>query len=275
MYSPMLQRHIALARVPLDRTKPGSTVKLELPVNHRYEYFDAAVAPAAALQPGTEDRLMAKSTSAPAPAGTAARRRPRRQTGGARVEPNGVPPTAAPAIARYDAIVIGAGHNGLVNGAYLAKAGLKTLILERRHLVGGAAITEELRPGFWFTTFSYALSLLRPDIIHDLELTKHGFMPLLMPSTFAPMENGDYLILGQDHGENLREIARHSAHDADAYEAFNHDVLRVCRAIKPLLDQVPPDIFSDDPEELVALAAHRLALPRGSTRRSSTTRSGS
>ena len=89
----------------------------------------------------------------------------------------------------YDAIVIGGGHNGLVNGAYLAKNGLKTLILERRHLVGGAAITEELRPGFWFTTFSYALSLLRPDIIHDLELTKHGFMPLLMPSTFAPMEN--------------------------------------------------------------------------------------
>ena len=155
----------------------------------------------------------------------------------------------------YDAIVIGAGHNGLVNGAYLAKGGLKTLILERRHLVGGAAITEELRPGFWFTTFSYALSLLRPDIIHDLELTKHGFMPLLMPSTFAPMENGDYLLLGQDHGENLQEIGRHSRHDADAYEAFNHDVLRVCRAIKPLLDQVPPDIFSNDPEELVALAA--------------------
>ena len=155
----------------------------------------------------------------------------------------------------YDAIVIGGGHNGLVNGAYLAKSGLKTLILERRHLVGGAAITEELRPGFWFTTFSYALSLLRPDIIHDLELTKHGFMPLLMPSTFAPMENGDYLLLGQDHGENLREIARHNRHDADAYEAYNHDVLRVCRAIKPLLDQVPPDIFSDDPEELIALAA--------------------
>ena len=155
----------------------------------------------------------------------------------------------------YDAIVIGAGHNGMVNGAYLAKAGLKVLILERRHLVGGAAITEELRPGFWFTTFSYALSLLRPDIIQDLELVKHGFMPLLMPSTFAPMENGDYLLLGQDHGENLREIARHSPRDADAYEAFNHDVLRVCRAIKPLLDQVPPDIFSDDPEELVALAS--------------------
>jgi len=155
----------------------------------------------------------------------------------------------------YDAIVIGGGHNGLTNAAYLAKAGKKVLVLERRHVVGGAAITEELRPGFWFTTFSYALSLLRPDIIHELELTKHGFMPILMPSTFCPMEDGDYLLLTQDHGENLKEIARHSPRDADAYEAFNHDVGKVCQAIKPLLDMVPPDIFSDDPEELIALAA--------------------
>ena len=131
----------------------------------------------------------------------------------------------------YDAIVIGGGHNGLVNGAYLAKNGLKTLILERRHLVGGAAITEELRPGFWFTTFSYALSLLRPDIIHELELAKHGFMPLLMPSTFAPAEDGDYLLLGQDHGENLREIARHSAHDdAGRFIACDNRNLEAIRA---------------------------------------------
>ena len=154
----------------------------------------------------------------------------------------------------YDAIVIGGGHNGLVNGAYLAKSGLRTLILERRHLVGGAAITEELRPGFWFTTFSYALSLLRPQIIQDLELTKHGFMPLLMSSTFAPMENGDYLWLTQDHGQNLKEIARHSKHDADAYVQYSHDLDMVCQALKPLFDQAPPDIFSDDPEELLALA---------------------
>jgi phytoene dehydrogenase-like protein len=154
----------------------------------------------------------------------------------------------------YDAIVIGGGHNGLVNGAYLAKSGLKTLILERRNLVGGAAITEELRPGFWFTTFSYALSLLRPDIIHELELTKHGFMPLLMSTTFAPDEKGDYLLFTQDHAQNLKEIARHSQHDADAYDQYTHDIEMVCQAIKPLLDMVPPDIFSDDPEELLALA---------------------
>src|SRR5687768_15630257 len=107
----------------------------------------------------------------------------------------------------YDAIVVGGGHNGLTNGAYLAKAGLRTLILERRHLVGGAAITEELRPGFWFTTFSYALSLLRPDIIHDLELTKHGFMPLLMSTLLAPGEDGEYLLFTQDHNQNLKELA--------------------------------------------------------------------
>jgi phytoene dehydrogenase-like protein len=156
---------------------------------------------------------------------------------------------------RYDAIIVGGGHNGLVNGAYLAKSGLKVLVLERRHIVGGAAITEELRPGFWFTTFSYALSLLRPEIIHDLELTKHGFMPLLMSSTFAPGLDGEYLLFTQDHAQNQKEIARLSKHDADAYDQYNHDMEMVCQAIKPLLDMVPPDIFSNDPEELVALAS--------------------
>jgi phytoene dehydrogenase-like protein len=171
-----------------------------------------------------------------------------------------------PADHAYDAIVIGGGHNGLVNGAYLAKAGLKTLILERRPVVGGAAITEELRPGFWFTTFSYALSLLRPQIVQDLELVKHGFLPLQMSSTFAPGEDGSYLWLTTDHDQNVREIARHSPHDADAYTQYSHDLDMVCRALKPLLDEAPPDLFSEDPEERLALArlAQRL---RGMDRR--------
>src|SRR5829696_5055076 len=152
----------------------------------------------------------------------------------------------------FDAIVVGGGHNGLVNGAYLAKSGLKVLVLERRHLVGGAAITEELWPGFSFTTFSYALSLLRPDIIHELDLVQHGFMPLLMSSTFAPMENGDYLLIGQDHGVNQREIARHSTHDADAYDRFNHDLTKVLQALKPLIDNPAPNLFTEDPEEQLA-----------------------
>ena len=80
-------------------------------------------------------------------------------------------------------------------------------------------------------------------------------MPLLMSSTFAPMENGDYLWLGQDHNENLKEIARHSKHDADAYNQYSHDMEMVCQAIKPLLDAPPPDLFSNDPEELLALAS--------------------
>ncbi len=160
----------------------------------------------------------------------------------------------------YDAIVVGGGHNGLVNGAYLAKAGLRTLVLERRHLVGGAAITEELRPGFSFTTFSYALSLLRPEIVQELDLVRHGFMPLLMSSTFAPMENGDYLLLGQDHGENQQEIRRHSRRDADAYERFDRDMGRVLQAMKPLMDAPPPNLFSDEPEELLALAGLGVRL---------------
>src|SRR5690606_263148 len=166
---------------------------------------------------------------------------------------------------RCDAIVVGGGHNGLVNGAYLAKAGLRTLILEKRHLVGGAAITEELYPGFHFTTFSYALSLLRPQIIHELELPKHGFKPLSMPTSFAPDEGGTYLLLGQDEGEHLREIARLSPHDADAYKQYKHHIAQLCQAIKPLLDQMPPDPFSDDPEEqvrLAELAAHFRGLDK-------------
>jgi phytoene dehydrogenase-like protein len=154
----------------------------------------------------------------------------------------------------YDAIVVGGGHNGLVNGAYLAKAGLRTLILERRDRVGGAAITEELYPGFHFTTFSYALSLLRPDIVQELDLVKHGFLPIEMPSSFAPTENGDYLMLGPDHDENMQEIRRHSKHDADAYERFEHDMSRVVQVVRPLLEKAPPDLWGKTPEDAAALA---------------------
>ncbi len=151
---------------------------------------------------------------------------------------------------QYDAIVIGGGHNGLVNGAYLAKGGLKTLILERRHLVGGAAITEELMPGFQFTTFSYALSLIRPDIIQELDLVEHGFLPILMPSSFAPRTDGDYLLLGTEDDENVQEIRRHSAHDADSYDRYRYDLNRVCQVVKPLFDSAPPNLFGKSPEDL-------------------------
>ncbi len=159
----------------------------------------------------------------------------------------------------YDAIVVGGGHNGLVNAAYLAKAGLRTLVLERRSFVGGAAITEELHPGFHFTTFSYALSLLRPEIVHELDLVSHGFQPLLMPTTFVPGFDGQHLLLGADHGENVREIARHSPHDADSYERFEHDFSRVQQFVRPIFDRMPPNLFSkaaEDRDEIAWLLGH-------------------
>ena len=93
----------------------------------------------------------------------------------------------------YDAIIIGGGHNGLVAAAYLARAGRKVLVLERRHVVGGAAVTEEIFPGFKFSVFSYVVSLLRPEIIRDLELPRHGLQILPLESTVTPLANGDYL----------------------------------------------------------------------------------
>ena len=154
----------------------------------------------------------------------------------------------------YDAIVIGGGHNGLVNACYLAKNGLKTLVLERRHLVGGAAITEELLPGYKFTTFSYALSLIRPDICEELNLPQHGMMTLPMPNDFHPGFNGDYLKFNGDAYEDYHEVARYSAEDAEALHDFRHLMNRVCYAMKPIMDSIPPNSRSDDPEELQRVA---------------------
>ena len=240
MYSPMLQRHIALARVRPELAAPGHEVRLEFDVNHRYEYVTARTARLPLYNPSTKDGL------------TCRRRRPRRPT----EEPSPSRPRPAPTDRTYDAIVIGGGHNGLVNGAYLAKAGLKTLILERRHSSAARPSPRSCCPGFWFTTFSYALSLLRPDIIHDLELTKHGFMPLLMSSTFAPMENGDYLWLGQDHGaepQGDRAPQQARRRRLRPVRARHGDGLP--GASSRCSTRPPPDLFSDDPEELLALAA--------------------
>ncbi len=160
----------------------------------------------------------------------------------------------------YDAIVVGGGHNGLVNAAYLAKAGLKTIVLERRHLVGGAAITEELIPGFKFTTFSYAISLLRPEIVQELDLVGHGFMVLPMVNTFQPGYNGEHLILGSDPDTNYHEIARHSIEDAEAAQDLDHLISRMARAIKPWMDRIPPNRLSSDPVEVNALNELKVYL---------------
>ena len=155
---------------------------------------------------------------------------------------------------QFDAIVIGGGHNGLVNACYLAKAGLKTLLLEQRHLVGGATITEELLEGFQFTTFSYAVSLLRPDIVQDLELAKHGSMILPMPNTFQPGYDGEYLLLTADKDANYHEIARHSIEDAEGYKELGFLIERICFALKPWMDRIPPNPLSNDPKDIAEVA---------------------
>src|SRR6266446_5162927 len=161
-----------------------------------------------------------------------------------------------PAVAngtRYDVIVIGGGHNGLTNAAYLAKAGKKVLVLERRHVLGGAAVTEEVFPGFKFSVCSYVVSLLRPEIIRDLDLPRHGLEILPLDGTFTPMPNGDYLWRVNDHGKTHREIARHSRVDAEAYDEFGKAMQAMCRFVKPILSMVPPDPNTLNPRELMKL----------------------
>jgi len=156
-------------------------------------------------------------------------------------------------VPRYDAIVIGGGHNGLVAAAYLARAGKKTLVLEKRPLVGGAAVTEQVFPGFKYSVFSYVVSLLRPEIIRDLDLPKHGLQILPLESTVTPLDNGDYLAGWADADETREELRRHSKKDADAMAIFGHLMHHMAMAVKPILGMIPPDPTSLSPRDLAGL----------------------
>ena len=157
---------------------------------------------------------------------------------------------------RYDVLVIGGGHNGLVAAAYLARAGRRVLVVERRHVLGGAAATEEVFPGFRFSEFSYVVSLLRPEIVRELDLPRHGMEILPLDGTFTPLSD-DYLWRRNDHGRTMREIRRWSRTDAEAYEEYGQLMVEMARFVKPILGMVPPDPAAriPDPRQFLPLAS--------------------
>jgi len=159
----------------------------------------------------------------------------------------------------YDAIIVGGGHNGLVCAAYLAKAGRNVLVLERRHVLGGSAVTEELYPGFKFSVCSYVVSLFRPHIIRELELAKHGLELIPLECSFLPLPNGDSLCRWADGQETRREIARFSPKDAEVYPEFGLAMTKMSSFVKALIDSPAPDPTSLRPAELMKL----LRLGRG------------
>ena len=157
-------------------------------------------------------------------------------------------------MSRYDAIIAGGGHNGLVTACYLAKAGLKTLVVEKNDWVGGAAVSRSLYPGFTYSNCSYVSSLLRPEIMRELELPKYGLQIIPYEGGAVFTQDGGYLAMYRDHDANRREFARFSPRDAENYDRYSRDVLRHCRFIRPLLLRTPPDPTSFRPRDLSELA---------------------
>ena len=154
---------------------------------------------------------------------------------------------------QYDAIVIGGGHNGLVSAAYLAKAGRKVLVLERRHVLGGAAVTEEVFPGFKFSVCSYVVSLMRPHIIRELGLANHGLELIPLDCSFLPLPDGRSLARWGDSQRTRLEIEKFSKKDAEVYPEFGLAMTKMSSFVKQIIDNPPPDPTSFAPKELIRL----------------------
>jgi phytoene dehydrogenase-like protein len=142
---------------------------------------------------------------------------------------------------KFDAIIVGGGHNGLACSAYLARAGLKVLVLERRHVVGGAAVTEEIIPGFKFSVFSYLMSLLHPRVIAELELARYGYEVLPCSDMFAPLPDNGYLVFSDDVAKTQREFGRFSKKDGRIYPEFDNYLRASVDILRRLLHETPPD----------------------------------
>ena len=156
---------------------------------------------------------------------------------------------------QYDVLVLGAGHNGLTTAAFLAKAGLKVLCLEKNDYIGGAAVSRNLYKDWIYSNCSYVCSLLRPEIYRALELHRHGLQITPYDASVTFMENGDYYGSYLDPAVQYREMARHSRRDADAYVRYSADVQRQCRVIRDFLLTTPPDPTSFHPRDLLGLLA--------------------
>jgi phytoene dehydrogenase-like protein len=153
--------------------------------------------------------------------------------------------------ASRDVVVVGGGHNGLVAAAYLARGGLRTVVCERREVVGGAAVSEHpFGPDFTVTSLSYVVSLLPPDLVRDLGLARHGYHVYPQGPYFAPRAAGGYLRLPYDRAERHAEIAKFSAADADAYEDYEAHLAGLGAVLGPLLDEIPPRLGSRRPQDL-------------------------
>ena len=165
-----------------------------------------------------------------------------------------------PSRSDYDAVIVGGGHNGLVCAAYLAKAGRKVCVLERRHVLGGAAVSEQLYPGFTFSVCSYVVSLFRPHIIRELELPKHGFEIIPLDCSFLPLPDGRSLARWADPERSRREVANFSQRDAETLPEFSLALTKLARFTKNVIDNPAPDPASLNPKELLSLLRLGKAL---------------